>query len=63
LSEVEANVSDDDVTRVIDSLKGKKIYELIAQGAAGLGSSASASSSSAPTKAQEVPKKEEKKKE
>jgi ribosomal protein L12E/L44/L45/RPP1/RPP2 len=56
-------VSDDDVNRVIESLKGKKVHELIAQGSAGLGSSSGAATTSAPVKVEEKPKKEEKKKE
>lgn len=50
LGDVQATVSDDDINRVISSLKGKKVHELIASGIANIGapSSGSGSASKAP---------------
>lgn len=60
LGEVSATVSDADINRVIESLKGKKVHELIAQGIANIAPPSGASS--APTAAKTAVVKEEPKK-
>ena len=50
LGEVEATTSDDDINRVIESLKGKKVHELIAQGVSGIGAPSGPATSGAVVK-------------
>ena len=58
LGTIGSDVSDEDINRCIDSLKGKPIHQLIANGQKKVGSSAGASGAPA---ASNAPKKEEKK--
>lgn len=61
LSSVQVNAQDDDINRLIASVKGKTIHQLIAEGSAKIGGSAPTATGAKDAK-KDAPKKEEPKK-